>query len=351
MNSLERVSKTLQFEEPDRVPVYPIVSGVSRNLIGADYKTWATDADVCAEALIKATEDLNLDIICTLTDLSVEASDFGAELVFPEKEAAHPDYSNLYINNADEYKKVKPINPRKTPRMKEHIKLCNKLVNDKGKEYPIVAFIFGPLGILSMLRGQDNLFMDIVTYPDKVKKAVAAINETLMDYCDALIETGVHGIMIDTLFASESIMSKDMWLEFEGEYTRDLAQHVHDRDCMFMIHNCGNGVYFDVQIETMEPEAISFLHMPDDISTPAELNKKYGDKTTLIGHIDPPWLMFASEKEVRKECRKQIDTYKNGGGFILATGCEYPANTDLRNAEVMVEVAKNYGKYEVPVNK
>ena len=41
MTSLERVSMALSHREPDRVPVYPILSGVSRNLIGASYKDWA----------------------------------------------------------------------------------------------------------------------------------------------------------------------------------------------------------------------------------------------------------------------------------------------------------------------
>ena len=30
-----------------------------------------------------------------------------------------------------------------------------------------------------MLRGQENLFIDIMTHPDKVKEAVANINEML----------------------------------------------------------------------------------------------------------------------------------------------------------------------------
>ncbi len=346
MNSLERVGLTLQFKEADRIPVYPIVSGVSRKLVDASYKSWATDADVCAEALMKITEELDLDIICTLTDLSVEAADFGANLIFPENEAAHSDYSDLFIKSPDQYAKVKQIDPRKTERMSEHIKLCDRLVKEKGEEYPIVAFIFGPLGILSMLRGQDNLFIDIITNPDQVKNAVEIINNTLIDYCDALMETGVHAIMIDTLFASQSIMSKEMWLEFEGQYVKELARHVHENDCMFMIHNCGLGVYFDAQIEMMEPEAISFLHLPDDINSPAELKEKYGKKTTLIGHIDPPWIIQASEEEVREEAVKQIEQYKDGGGFILATGCEYPANADLRNAKVMVEAVKEYGLYK-----
>ena len=345
LNSLERVTRTLRFEEPDRVPVYPLLSGVTRRLVNANYEEWATNADICAKAYIKAAEQYRLDTICTLTDLSVEAADFGAPIVYPANEAAHPAFGKRLIENAEDYRRVRSIDPRTGSRMSEHIKLCSNLVEAKGKEMPIVAFTFGPLGIVSMLRGQEALFMDLLLEPEAVKHAVSAVTDTLMDYYDALMDTGVHAIMLDTLFASKSIMSKSMWLEFEGVYVRKLAERVHNRGCMVMVHNCGNGVYFDVQIETLQPEAISFLHLPDDVSTPAELKEKYGHQTTLIGHVDPTWIVQASEDEVRARCQEQIDQYKGGGGYILATGCEYPANGDLRNAEVMVETAEIYGCY------
>lgn len=345
MTALERVAMTIQHKEADRVPVYPLLNGISRKLVNASYKDWALNSDITAEAYCKVTEKFGLDVIVTLTDLSVEAGDYGQELIFPENEAAHPDHNNQYLKGIEDYAKIEPINPRITPRMSEHIKLCDKLVKAKGKEYPIVAFVFGPLGILSMLRGQAQIFMDILDDADAVKKAVEAISQTLIDYSDALIETGVHAIMFDTLFASQSIMSKEMWKEFEGVYIKKIAQHVHDKGCMVMIHNCGNGIYFDAQIEMMKPEGISFLHLPDDCRSGEEMKKKYGDVTTLIGHVDPTWIIRAKEEDVRAECRRQIDLYKKDGGFILATGCEYPANAPFDNAEIMIDEAKTYGRY------
>lgn len=345
VNSLERVSLILQHKEADRVPVYPLLSGISRKLIGESYKDWGTKAEITAKALIKATEDYGLDCICTLTDLSVEAADYGQEIIFPENEAAHPNFNNHLLKGISDFSKIKKINPRETPRMSEHIKLCKLLVDAKGTETPIIAFIFGPLGILSMLRGQENLYMDLYDYPEEVKKAMETLTEMLMDYCDALMETGVHAIMIDTLFASRSIMRKEMWMEFEGHYVERIAKHVHDKGCMFMIHNCGQGIYFDVQIEAMKPDAISFLHIPDDCKSYEEVKEKYGSVTTLIGYVPPTWIVSAKPEEVEEECRKEIDTMKKDGGFILATGCEYPANTSFDNAEVMVRVAKEYGEY------
>lgn len=345
MNSLERVVATLNHKEADRVPVYPILSGVSRHLVNANYKEWATNADICAEALIKVVEEYELDCFCTLTDLSVEAADFGQEIIYPENEAAHPNFENHLIKDLDEYYKIEKFDPSTRPRMSEHIKLCKTLVERKGSEYPVVAFVFGPLGILSMLRGQEDLYMDLYDDEDVVLEGVNKITDVLIDYCGHLIDAGAHAIMIDTLFASKTIMSKEMWMKFEGGAVKKLADYIHGRGCMVMIHNCGGGIYFDVQIETMNPELISYLHVPDDCKDMREAKNKYGNKTTLMGYVNPTWLPNASTEELIEECKKQIDELAEGGGFVLATGCEYPANLSLDHARTMVEVAKTYGRY------
>lgn len=345
MNSMERVTLALQHKEADRVPVYPLVNSIARKTVGATYEELAINAETCAEAYIKMTEELGLDVICTLTDLSVEASDFGAKILYSEDEAAHPDPKERYINSVKEFNKIKPIDPRTSPRMKEHIKLCNLLVEKKGKDTPIVAFVFGPLGIASMLRGQERIFMDLIDDPESIHNALEAITQTLIEYCDALLETGVHAIMFDTLFASQSILSKSMWDDFEGPYVERLAKHVHDKGAMVMIHNCGNGVYFDVQVKRMKPEAISFLHVPDDCKDFSECKQKYGSITTLIGCIDPSFVLTSSLNALEEEVKKEIDMFKKDGGFIVSTGCEYPANLDFEKAELIVETTKTYGVY------
>lgn len=345
MTSLERIATILAHREADRVPVYPLLNGISRKLIGIDYKTWSTDAEKCAQAYLAVTKKYDLDIICTLTDLSVEAADFGQAIIFPENEAAHPDYDNLLIKEEQDYYNLEVINPRETPRMSEHIKLCKILMDNTGDKKAVVAFVFAPLGILSMLRNQQNIFLDLYDCPDAVHYALQKITDTLIEYCDALMETGVHALMFDTLFACQGILGKDMWKEFEGRYMKQISDHIHEKGCMVMIHNCGKGIYFDAQIEAMSPQAISFLHIPDDCKDWKEVKDKYGLKTTLIGCIDPTWIHSASPEEVEKKCKEQIDLFAKDGGFILATGCEYPANSEFKNAEVMIKTAREYGKY------
>jgi len=346
MNSLERVVTAISQKEPDYVPVYPILAGATRNLVGADYKTWATNADVCTNAFVKATQEFDIDCVVTLVDLSIECDAWGQELIFPENEAAHPNYDNCVVKEIEDYNKIQKVDYRTSERMMFHIDVCKNLMEQVGQEKPIVAFVFGPLGVLSMMRRQDNLYMDIYDDPDAVKSAVAAINETLKDYVNALIDTGVHAVMLDTLFASGSIMSKDMWSEMEGGYVKELADICHERGVMVMIHNCGTNVYFDVQIEAMNPVAISFLYPPDDCKDFAECKAKYGGKISLIGCVPPVMAVTATDEEWDAYCKEQIDLMAKGGGYMLATGCEFPANAPLERAKRMIEVAKGYGRYK-----
>ena len=345
MTPLERVVTTLNHKEPDRVPVYPLLNGVNRRLINASYPDWSLKADVAFEGYARATEDYGLDVICTLIDLSVEAADFGQKIVYPDHEAAHPDYKDCLLKSSEDYYHLSPIALPPQGRMMNAVKLNSRLVERYGKEYPVVAFVFGPLGILSMLRGQSNLYMDLLDDPEAVHHGMRAVTDTLKVYIDKLISAGVPAIMFDTLFSSRSILSKKMWTSFEYDYVKELADYVIGKGCMTMIHNCGTGIYFDVQIASIRPAAISFQHLPDDCETPEILKAKYGPVTTLIGCLEPTWAPFAAEEELRAEIHRQIDLYAKGGGFILATGCEYPANASLRAAEIMVEEARTYGRY------
>lgn len=345
MNSIERVTRIINHQEADRVPVYPLINSISYKYCGYDYAQWTQDPDKCAESIIKATDELGVDVICSLMDLSIEAADWGMPMKYPKDKAAGPAKGKKLISTVEEYDKIDVLDPTKTPRMSKYIYLVKKLVEERGNEKPIVAFVFGPLGILSMMRGLSDLMMDMFTDKEPIFRAMENITETLIKFCDALIDAGAHAIMFDTLYSSKTIMSPEMWEEFEGDYIQRLAEHVHARGCMVMIHNCGEGIYFKNQIERMHPEAISFLYLPHDCSTPAEMKEKYGHLTTLIGHIDPGFLMTCTEDELRALCRKQIDDYKKDGGFILATGCEYPAPMDDHFARVIIEEACTYGKY------
>lgn len=346
MTPLERVETVLQGGIPDRVPAAPLICGAARRVYGCTYSEWSQDSELMAKSMIQAQELIGFDCILGLVDVSVEAADLGQKVLFPTEDTAHPDYNDLFVKTPDDYFKIQPVDPTKAPRMKEVLRYMEIVANECAKTIPIVGFVYGPLGILSMMRGADYLFRDCYKHREAVIKAEQIITPVLVDYIKAMARTGVYAIIVDTSFASQTIMNKKMWLEIESPFVKILADTIRECGCMAMVHNCGNGIYFDVQIETMLPAAISFACLSDDCKDMAELKLKYGKKTTLCGYVNPAQYAFlGNAEEMKLECKRQIAELGKDGGFILATGCEFPPNGSLLNAIAMMEAVELYGKY------
>ncbi|MHB1345345.1 MAG: uroporphyrinogen decarboxylase family protein [Thermoleophilia bacterium] len=348
MTGLERIVSALTFKEADRVPAGPLVCGAARRVLGITYEEWAQDADLAIESMVQAHKLIGMDGVLLLVDLSVEGADFGGPMVFPIEDTPHPMYKANLIQSLEDYKKIERIDPRKGKRMSHMIRYTDGVANALASHTGVMAFVYGPLGILSMLRGAERLFVDCMKNPEVVHEASEIITEVLLDYIDVLCETAAHAVVLDTLFASGSIMSKQLWMKMEGPYAKRLADRVHSHGKAVIVHNCGNNVYFDVQMETMKPEAISFAYLPDDCKTSQELKDKWGDKTCLIGYVPPsPDMMLHTPEQIKEKCKEQIQVLAPGGGYILSTGCEFPPNGSLLSAIAMMEAAEEYGQYPI----
>ena len=68
----------------------------------------------------------------------------------------------------------------------------------------------------------------------------------------------------------------------------------------------------------------------------------FAEECSMFGDNKP----IATDEEWDKQCTDQIDAMAKGGGFMLATGCEYPANATFDRAQRMIDIAKTYGVYK-----
>lgn len=341
MTPLERFMAAVQFKEADRVPCVPLICGASRRIYGCNYEEWSGNADVGANSLLQAQALLGFDAILTEIDLNVEAADLGQETIFPSDDQSYSNFQNSLIKKPEDYvTNVKPIDPSKTLRMSEHIRMCEILMNEGGKEVPVLGFVYGPLGVLSVLRGPELLFSDCMQYPEEVQHALSIITDVLGDYIRALARTGIHAVWIETLFCCHKQMNKEFWLKTEGVHLRRLAEITRECGLVLIAHSSGVDFYLDAHMETMAPDAISCAWLPDGFSSWSEVKEKCAGKVCIMGHVHPIDLLYLGRpEEVRTECEKEIHEMAKGGGFVLAPGWEFPYNASLLNAKAMMDAA------------
>ena len=64
-----------------------------------------------------------------------------------------------------------------------------------------------------------------------------------------------------------------------------------------------------------------------------------------MGNVDPVKVMWMGKKEdILRESKKCIDAAKEGGKYMLCTGCEIPRDTSLENIKALFEAADKYGR-------
>ena len=342
VSSLERVLTAVRHKEPDRVPVTPILSGGARQISGISYPDHSLNADKTAQSFLDGWRFVGGDLVLLMLDLSLEAADFGQKIIYPDNSTPYPDYDHPVIRDVDDYDRIQSFDPLKSPRMSEFVRLCRIMVKEVGLKSIVTGFVFGPLGVLAMMRGAELLFKDCVLYPKKVQKACEIITGVLIEYVQAQCDSGVPAVAIDSLFASKTGLPKKLWEEIEGPFVSEISRVIKDNGLIVGVHNCGHDPYFDTQIRSMDPEVMSFAHLPDDCKDRKELKSKYGDQVTLLGYVATPLLVHGTPTEVMDECRRQIDDLAPGGGFILAPGCEYPPGIPLTNAIAMIKAAEKY---------
>lgn len=73
--------------------------------------------------------------------------------------------------------------------------------------------------------------------------------------------------MLDTLFASQSGVSRELWVEMEGIYARRIAEEIRRNGALVSLRNCGTRPYLDLQLEYIGPRPVSLAALPDDCSS------------------------------------------------------------------------------------
>lgn len=337
---MERVLLTLKGEETDRVPVCSLAVGVSRGVTGVGFPQFSRDSQAAAESMILANQIVGDDVILCFTDLSVEAADFGQEMVYPEHSTAHPNYERALIKEPQDYLTLQSFSPASGERMGAYLDLCSILVNRVGHHTPVLGFVYGPLGVLGMMRGMEGLYRDIVDHPEEVKVALEVITTVLEAFVLEQFHRGVAGVCIDTLPASRSGVSPSQWEAFEGVYVKRISDVINRCGILNAHHGCGFSPYFKEVKKWIDPSVYSFADVPEDCRNFEEAKRRYGKEATLMGCVSTELLYSGSPAEVIRQCVEQIDLLGRNGRFILAPTCEFPPNGNLLNARAMVIAAE-----------
>ena len=382
----ERILTTLNFEEPDRVP---IIIGVS-NATGIKMKPYLELKSMLGEELAVTNEDflyqwpelgtsqpdehalgrLNGDAR-GVTDLEpakvraynqnrspgapyidswgVQSTEIEKGVWFP---TIHPLADEKSIEALDEYQWPDMADPTRV----SHAGQQAKALAEQNK-YAVMGtpWLLFPFERAFALQGMENFLINLALYPDFAKALLeknANLCKQLMD--NFLRETGEYLDIIkigDDLGTQNNLLiSPAMYRNILKPIHADFISFIKDRtDAKIFFHTDGDvfpliNDLIEIGVDILNPIQTTAGKM----SNLHELKKLFGKNIVLCGGIDTHRILpQGSPEKVRQEVKRVIQILGPGGGYIVSSVHTIMNDVPAENILAMVDATLEFGRYPI----
>lgn len=340
MNGRQRILKVLNYEMPDRVPVYPKISFATINTCpGTSVYDYLNDPEVMARCAMTAYRRYGWDGVAMHTSIAWSGITLGSTYTHPRDDIPHRTGCLIpELGDERDLERIVIREPREVGVMNTVVEAVARVHREIGEETCIMAWVDGPLNISSQLCPLDELLMGMIEEPEFCHELFRRCVEQSKVYARALVEAGADIIAFGHATASCSVISRRAYETFALPREKELVDYIHSLGARVLTHICGNIEPIVDLIATNGSDIMDF----DSVNDVTRLIQA-APNMVLRGSIAPSLLAMGTPEEVETEARKLLDATADFPGFLLSSGCEINLNVPGENLDAMVEAARRYG--------
>ncbi|MDY0267172.1 MAG: uroporphyrinogen decarboxylase family protein [Methanimicrococcus sp.] len=354
MTSPERMAALLSGKTPDRVPVIPFAMGYCGKITGTSLGDYYADGDKCFDAQFFSMRLHGYDQTPMYGYASCGAWEFGGEIGFPYKKGEGAPYVTKHpVVDIEDIEKLEV--PDFDKELPGAYKIADKVAARCFEHgMPVTIQAGSCFTSASIIANTSDFLIWLIEDP----KAIHVLLDKVCDmYVNALDyfsnKYGPEHLMPFDGGPSESnnLIPPKMFEEFVYPYMRKIHAHAKDLGVQAMLmHPCAdqnlNLPYYVKLRESLNWAGKYFWIFGPETPVKDQI-KLFGNHDVVCGNINPPLFLTQSYGELVEICRKMIEEgIHSSSGFILAPGCEFPADADPIKLMAMVDAAEKYGGYD-----
>jgi uroporphyrinogen-III decarboxylase len=366
MTHIERLTRALNCEETDFVPVTPEAELYSVMHRGRhDFHEVFRSVEAGTDAVIGAWYDLRYDLITQYLDIGHEL-----EPMIPASER----HKHIVLRGPSDYVLFKPV----TTDLDEAISIFKNKVWEKygfgraGDHFvPLIQELAdfqersGQVLVATGAASPSNHAETTVEVQNFIKWMVTEPKEKIHYYLELVTEERLGAIDGYKAFAADAgvkyfygfggarTWGPRQWEEF-GKYDRMFVEHMAKTFELPVWHYCGNNLLQGIDVLSDFPiKGIQYdMPMPQYKMTYPEwfetVAKKLQGKMAAMGSPTTQLALYGTPKQVKQMVRDFIKATAPYTTPIIMPGCEIGSATPEENVQAMVDAARTYGKY--PIN-
>jgi len=193
-----------------------------------------------------------------------------------------------------------------------------------------------------MMRGFENILMDMVEHPDFVEKLLDGIVEVHLAMIRRLLELPLDGIFLADDWGAQKglIMGPHFWRKFFKPRFKRLLDEAKSAGKYTLQHCCGDASEIIPEVieigldcmESCQPEAMDIY----------ALKRQFGKQIRFFGGMGTQQMLpFGTPDAIRAETQHLIEEMGKGGGYILASAKPLMPEVPTENAVAFIEAVAN----------
>ncbi len=339
-SSLERIRAAVDLEEPDRVPVVPLVTYALSNLVGSSVSDYCHDPRKLSDAVIAGYRKFHYDAAIVYADVYLFAEAAGLRLEFPPDSVPKPLQSP--ITNLEDVERLQLPDPRKDGRLPILLEAIERTSRELPERVAVYSGGQGPFSLAAEIRGLDTFLKDLYLNRPLVEKLIRFSTEYMIELGRAEVEAGAHIIHLGDSFAGPSIVSPRFFRELALPYDRRIFEKWKGFGALTSLHVCGDSSL----IWPLVAETKADIFEVDYLVDIARAKDFFKDKLCVMGNIDPAGVIHrGTQEDNERACRSCIEKGASDGGYILSSGCLIMPGFPPQNLDAIVSTARQIGAY------
>lgn len=319
--------------ESGRTAAMPIMTHPGIELLGLRVLDAVTDGRVHFKAIEALNKRFPQSAGCTvIMDLTVEAEAFGASLHFADDEV--PSVIGRLVSNLEEVEAL-TIPPLDAARLPEYLK-ANRLAAER-IDKPVFAGCIGPYSLAGRLFDMTEIMMAIYTEPQTVNLLLEKCTEFIRNYCLALRECGVAGVIMAEPAAG--LLPDEECMQYSSVYIKRIVEAVQNDSFAVILHNCGNTGHCT---QAMVATGAKAYHFGNKIDMLDALRECPAD-VLVMGNLDPVGIFKnATPQQMATVTRELLNRTADYSNFVISSGCDTPPQVPFENIEAFYDTVAEF---------
>lgn len=341
MTSMQRVLTTLGHQEPDRVPLFLLVTLHGARELGLSIQDYFSSAENVAEGQIRMRAKYGHDCLYGFFYAPAEIEAWGGEVIFSAD--GPPNSGTPFIRHAGMIDRLKAPDIQKTPCLAKVLKAIELMKAQVGDECPIIGVVMSPFSVPVMQMGFAPYLDLMMERPDLFVKLMRTNEDFCADWANAQLAAGATAICYFDPVSSPTIVSHELFMRTGFAIARRVLGRINGPPATHLASGRVLPIINDI-IST--GAAVVGVSCVEDL---AQIKSACRGKISVLGNLNGIEMRRWSAKETEDKVRQAIAQAGAGGGFILSDNHgEIPWQVPEETLLTIGEAVRRFGTY--PLN-